>query len=92
MANKLYECTEDRQGGNWCVGLVQTAEEWLEDAIYWRNSDWSWDEDNGDTEDNMRKRGKELIAKGEEEKVIEYIDDMWSITLEFVGHEEEKGE
>lgn len=89
---KLYECTEDRQGTDWQVGKVQTAKEWLEDAIYWRNADWSWDEDNGDTEENMRKRCENLIKKGEEVKIIEYIDDIWGITLEFVGNEEEKGE
>ena len=89
---KLYECTEDRQGTNWNVGKVQTASEWLEDAIYWRNADWSWDEDNGDTEENMRKFWNKKIAEGKEQELIEYIDDMWSITLEFVGNEELKGE
>jgi len=87
---RLYECVEDRQGGDWCVGLVQTAEEWLEDAIYWRNADWSWDEDNGDTEEHMREFWNKKIADGKEQELIGYIDEVWSITIEFVGSEEEK--
>lgn len=82
MTKKLYECVEDRQGANWCVGLAQTAEEWLENAIYWRNSDWSWDEDNGDTEENMRKFWKDKIEQGKEKELIEYIDDMWGLDFE----------
>ena len=77
-----YKVVRDRQGSDWCVGLVQTAEEWLENAIYWRNSDWSWDEDNGDTEENMRKFWKNKIEQGKEKELIEYIDDMWGLDFE----------
>lgn len=89
---KLYECTEDRQGTGWQVGKVQTASEWLEDAIYWRDSDWSWDESNGDTEENMREFWNKKIAEGKEQELIEYVDDIWSLTIEYVGEEEKKGE
>lgn len=79
---KKYKCIEDYQGTGWCIDIVDTAEGWLERAIGWRDSDDSFE---NDTE---RKKfiayWNHKIKMGEEEKLIEYIADIWQIGFEEV--------
>ena len=41
MATK-YRVVKDLQGGEFGMGIDMTAEEWLEQAVEWRDSDDSW--------------------------------------------------
>jgi hypothetical protein len=66
--NKLYVCTEDRQGGTFAVGSIHTIEGWRQRAMTWADSD-----DNEGMVDYLQ----ELKA----EHVIGEIDSTWEITL-----------
>lgn len=79
---KKYICTNDYQGGDWCVGVIDDAKGWLERAISWRDSDDSW----GDNAERKKfiAYWNHKIKMGEERDLIEYIADMWSIGFEEV--------
>ena len=69
-SNKTYTCIEDRQHGDFCVGATMTAEEWGETAMGWADSDgWT------DPEEPLLKNFKT------EQDCINFIDDMWEITI-----------
>lgn len=69
-SSKTYTCIEDRQNGDFCVGATMTAEEWGETAMGWADSDgWS------DPEEPLLKNFKT------EQDCINFIDDMWEITI-----------
>lgn len=69
-SSKTYTCIEDRQHGDFCVGATMTAEEWGETAMGWADSDgWS------DPEEPLLKNFKT------EQDCINFIDDMWEITI-----------
>ena len=79
---KKYRVIEDLQGDEWCVGIVDTAKGWLDRAIGWRDSD--------DSFEDAAERKKFIaywehkIKMGEEEKLIEYVADVWAINFEEV--------
>ena len=69
-SSKTYTCIEDRQYGDFCVGATMTAEEWGKTAMGWADSDgWS------DPEEPLLKNFKT------EQDCINFIDDMWEITI-----------
>ena len=67
--NKLYICTEDRQGGSFAVGSIHTIEGWRQRAMQWCDQDDN--EEYGSWLEEIR-----------EDQVIGEIDSMWEITLE----------
>lgn len=74
-----YKCVEDRQNGDWCVGLSLTAPEWLDKMVDWMENDNIWDND--EERDTTIKFWEKKIAEGREENLIAYIDEVWDITL-----------
>lgn len=83
--SKYYACVEDRQGGGFGMGRCYTAEEWLEQAYEWRESDDSWGDYEGGGQDTPRGfldywRG--VIADGREQELIDYISDIWDIDIQ----------
>lgn len=63
-----YECIEDRQGGDFAVGVIANANEWRNIARSWADNDnWS--------------NAKTLLKNATEQEIINFIDDMWEITL-----------
>lgn len=79
---KKYRAIEDLQGGEWCVGVADTAKGWLDRAIGWRDSDGSF-------EDAAERKKfiaywEHKIKMGEEERLIEYVADVWAINFEEV--------
>lgn len=79
MSEKLYRCIEDLQGGTFAVGCVDTAKDWLERAIDWQDSDDSWDTD--ENRANWIKYWEEEIKNGNEDKLIDYIAEVWDIVI-----------
>ena len=82
---KKYRVIEDYQGGDFCMGLDHTAEEWLEQATEWRDSDDSWgDWGDGDTDtrEGWLEFWRKLIADNKEQELIDYISDIWQIKFE----------
>lgn len=82
---KKYRVIEDYQGGDFGMGRDCTAEEWLEQATEWRDSDDSWgDWGDGDidTREGWLEFWHELIANNKEQELIDYISDMWQIRFE----------
>ena len=79
MSEKLYRCIEDLQGGTFAVGGVETAQGWLERAIDWQDADDSWDTDENRT--RWIKYWKEEIKNGNEDKLIDYIAEVWDIVI-----------
>jgi len=77
MARQWY-VIDDRQGGDFGMYRLYTAEEWLEQAIEWSDSDGAFDDDY--TEEEYREYWEDVIARDPQE-FIDYIDDMWEITL-----------
>lgn len=100
--SKRYVVVEDRQGGEFGMGRCYTAEEWLEQAVDWRDSDDSWGDYGegtdmyGETHHDDRKWfirfWKKVIADGKEQELIDYISDIWDIDLREGGECEECGE
>lgn len=68
-AEKRYYVKEDRQGGCFGMDRLYTIEEWREQAKEWCEMD-----DNDGLWQYMDKLPKD--------QVIDFIDDMWTITLE----------
>ena len=66
---KLYICTEDRQGGSFALGRICNIEGWRNYAMSWADSD-----DN----DEMYSYLEAL----KDEKVIPTIDEIWELTIE----------
>lgn len=87
---KKYRVIKDLQGGEFGMGRDYTAEEWLEQAYEWRESDDSWGDCEGgglDTPQGFLGYWRDVIKDGREQELIDYIADIWS--LEF---KEIKGE
>lgn len=82
---KKYRVIEDYQGGDFGMGRDYTAEEWLEQATEWRDSDDSWgDWGDGDidTREGWLELWRKLIEDNKEQELIDYISDMWQIRFE----------
>lgn len=76
---------EDRQGGEFGMYRLYTAEEWLDQAVNWLESDGAFEdpedaEDILDTEDGFRAYWEDVIAKNPQD-FIDYVDDYWEITM-----------
>ena len=66
---KTYICILDKQGGSFGMYRRYTAEEWEEQAMQWaEQDDWENIEEEFDFEN--------------EEKLIEYISEMWDLQIE----------
>ena len=93
MATK-YRVVKDLQDGEFCLGSVMTAEEWLERAVAWRDSDNSWGDYVGgvdyygnrhkDSRSWFIKFWKRMIKDGREQELIDYIADIWALEFEKV--------
>lgn len=81
---KRYKVIEDLQGGEFGMGREYTAEEWLEQAVEWRDSD-GWGDDE---REEFIKFWKRMIKDGREQELIDYIADIWSLEFEEVKREE----
>lgn len=89
---KKYRVVEDLQGGTFGMDRVYTAEEWLETMLDWREADGSfgdqaWAGDYEDTKEGQRKLWLDVIAKGEEQALIDYIAELWWLEFEEVGED-----
>lgn len=92
-----YRVIRDLQGGEFGMGRDMTAEEWLEQAVEWRDSDDSWGDYGegtdmyGETHNDERewfiKFWKRMIKDGKEQELIDYIADIWSLEFEKVKGE-----
>lgn len=74
---KFYEVKRDYQGGTFGMDRVQTAEEWLEDMLYWQEVDGTEPSDL----EAQRKRWEADLAKGNEQDLIDYIAEVWCLDL-----------
>lgn len=63
---KKYECVEDYQKTDWCVGEIDTIEGWRKRAIEWADSDGYDDV-------------IEQLNRLPENEVMDYISDFWEI-------------
>lgn len=72
---KLFECVEDRQGGDFCVGLKMTEKEWFEKMLFWTESDENY---------GLRLTLTEGVLRGKQFTIIGLVDDCWEITIEEV--------
>ena len=68
MKTKNYKCVKDLQGGDWCVGVTQSIEEWRENAIEWADSDGY-------------EGVVEILKELPQNEVIDYIQDFWQIEI-----------
>lgn len=85
---KLYRVIEDCQGGTFAMGIAQSANEWLEQMLDWRDSDGSfgnWDAPEEDTMEGQRKRWQQVIAEGHEQELIDYIAEIWQLEFETIN-------
>lgn len=97
--SKKYRVVRDLQGGEFGMGRDYTAEEWLEQAVDWRDSDDSWgDYGEGvdcygnkhlDSRSWFIKFWKRMIKDGREQELIDYIADIWALEFEKVPEAEE---
>ena len=69
-----YKVVNDRQGTNWAMGIVQTAEEWRELAITWADSD----------ENEWAIKELEILKGKEDRDILGFIDETWDIEFEEV--------
>jgi hypothetical protein len=91
---KKYRVIEDLQGGDFCMDREYTANEWLEQAVEWRDADDSWgDYGEGvdcygdkhlDSKTWFIKFWKKIIKDGREQELIDYIADIWGLVFEEV--------
>lgn len=72
---KKYECVEDLQGAEWCVGEVDTIEGWRQRAIVWV------EDEAFDNYENLIEEIKSLPK----EKVLDYITDFYQIAFKEVN-------
>lgn len=87
---KLYRVIEDLQGGTFAMGVAQSAKEWLETMLDWRESDGSfgdWGGEEEDTREYQEKLWLDLIAKGEEQSLIDYIAEIWQLDFQEIGED-----
>lgn len=70
---------EDRQGSDFGMYRLYTAEEWLDQAIDWLDSDGYFD-DTGETEEEYREYWENIIAR-DPQQFIDFVDDMWELTM-----------
>lgn len=68
---KLYICINDRQGGEFAVGRLQSAKDWALTALEWCSND-----------DHMSIITAWLDNAISEKDLIKSIDDIWDITIE----------
>ena len=79
MSGKIkYRVVRDLQGGEFGMGRDYTADEWLEQA-----REWCWADDDDDT-DNYLERMQKNRSEWSDEKIIEFISDLWQIEFEEV--------
>lgn len=76
--SKKYRVWRDRQGTDWCAGVVQTADEWIENARMWAQSDENTDLDN--YLEQMQKHREDFT----DDDVLSFIDEIWAIEFEEV--------
>ena len=91
---KRYRVVADLQGGEFGMGRDYTAEEWLKQAVEWRDSDDSWGDYGegtdmyGETHNDDRewfiKFWKQRIEDGKEQELIDYIADIWQLEFKEV--------
>lgn len=72
---KKYECVEDLQGTDWCIGEVDTIEGWRQRAITWVEYEAF------DNYENLIEEIKSLPK----EKVLDYITDFYQIAFKEVN-------
>lgn len=92
-----YRVIRDLQGGGFCVGTTMTANEWLEQAVEWRDTDDSWGDYGdgtdmwGETHNDDRewfiRFWKQRIKDGKEQELIDYIADVWQLEFKKVKGE-----
>lgn len=75
-----YRVVRDLQGGEFGMGRDYTAEEWLEQAVAWRDGD-GWGDDE---REEYIKFWRRIIKDGREQELIDYIADIWSLEFEKV--------
>lgn len=75
---RQWYVTEDRQGGEFGFGRLYTANQWLDQACKWLESDGAFDDDW--TEEDYRAQWETVIDENPQD-FIDYVDDMWEITL-----------
>ena len=78
MARQWY-VIEDRQGGEFGMYRLYTAEEWLDQVVEWLESDGAFDEDDNPEEDFRAYWGQ--VIKENPQEFIDYVDDLWEITM-----------
>ena len=78
IKNSYYKCTDDLQGGSWCVGILETVQEWKERAIEWADSD------------GLTGVIKELQTITDEQDIMDYISEIWSLSFEKMSTISEK--
>ena len=88
---KRYRVVKDLQGGSFGMDRDYTAEEWLEQAVDWRDSDDSWGDygegvdcygqEHLDDRSWFIKFWKQMIKDGKEQELIDYISEIWQIEL-----------
>lgn len=89
---KLYRVIKDRQGGSFAMGYAQSAADWLETMIGWRDSDDSWgDWGNGkgtgyydDRERAIKWWQNQIKTPEGEQDLINYIDDIWDLDFQTI--------
>lgn len=72
---KKYECVEDLQGTEWCIGEIDTIEGWRQRAIEWVELE-SY---------NGYEKVIEEIKRLAENEVMDYIYDFWQIAFKEVN-------
>ena len=72
---KKYECVEDLQSAEWCVGEVDTIEGWRQRSIVWV------EDEAFDNYENLIEEIKSLPK----EKVLDYITDFYQIVFKEVN-------
>ena len=75
---KLYECTEDRQGGCFGVERVQTELEWALTALEWNNCGNELALEEMEQEEVVN-WFKEVFKH---DYIVPFIDEFWDITIE----------
>lgn len=78
-----YRVVKDLQGGEFGMGRDYTAEEWLEQAVEWRDSD-GWEDDE---REEYTKFWEQRIKDGKEQELIDYIAETWQLEFEKVKGE-----
>ena len=75
---RQWYVTEDRQGGEFGFGRLYTAEQWLDQACEWLESDGAFND--AWEEEAYRAKWETVIAKNPQD-FIDCIDEVWAITL-----------